>query len=297
MWRDFRYFWLISRPLNVLISLLAFAISCFLANDRSLTFLLDVPFWGTAFTILIIAATGYWINDVHDYRIDRINKPDKAVVNAILSVKKVLTVYFLFTLVILLFSFGYLGWHLFKFHITFINFLSVLLLFIYASHLKRVSVAGNLVIAFLTALVLILAFYLYPVDPRDNMAPIWAIVFAFEITLIREIVKDVEDIPGDLKFGLRTLPIQIGIRNTKKVLMGLYVIFLLSCYAPIVLEWWRDGAANWGYGFLSLTIVQIPCLWLIRFMWQSTEPVAFGQQSRYLKYLILTGMLTLFLLN
>ena len=137
MWQNLRHFWRISRPLNVCISLMAFGISCFLAQNRELDFLLDPLFWGTALTIGVIAATGYWINDVHDYRIDRINKPHKMVVNAILSVKKVLTVYFLVNIGILLFSFGYLGWAQEKFHITFINFVSVILLFIYASYLKR----------------------------------------------------------------------------------------------------------------------------------------------------------------
>ena len=52
-----------------------------------------MPFWATLLTIAGIAATGYWINDVYDFRIDRINKPNRTIVNAILSVKKVMTIY------------------------------------------------------------------------------------------------------------------------------------------------------------------------------------------------------------
>jgi 4-hydroxybenzoate polyprenyltransferase len=294
MWRDLKLFWLISRPLNVLISWLAFAMACFLINGKSLTFLADLPFWGTALAIVVIAAAGYWVNDVYDYRIDRINRPGRTVVNAQLSVKKVLTLYFLANLGIILFSLGYLGLYLGLYHITFINVLSVLLLFIYASWLKRVSVAGNLVIAFLIALVLFLAYYLYD---SLNLSLIWAIVFAFEITFIREITKDVQDIKGDLQYGLRTLPIQLGIRGTQRILLGLYVLFLLSSYLPFVEAHWRHGEWLWSYLSLSVMLVQLPCLYLIRMMWKSTEPAHFSMQSHMLKVLMLTGLVTLFFLR
>lgn len=294
MWRDLLNFIRISRPANVLISFLSFAVGCYLVSDKDLHFLLELPFWGTGLTIAIIAATGYWINDVHDFRIDRVNKPSKTVVNALLSVKKVLTVYFLTNMGILLFSLTYLGWYLGKFNITFINFVSVILLFIYASWLKRVSVAGNLVIAFMVALVLILAYYLLG---DINLSLIWAIVFAFEITLIREITKDVQDIKGDLQFGLRTLPIQIGMRHTKQVLLVLYVIFLMSTYLPFVEAQWRMDQWLWAYLFLSVALVQVPCLYTIRLMWRAREPEDFGVQSGMLKILMLTGLVTLFFLR
>ncbi|MEM9983727.1 MAG: geranylgeranylglycerol-phosphate geranylgeranyltransferase [Bacteroidota bacterium] len=294
MWRDLLNFIKISRPLNVLISFLSFAVGCYLVHDKSLRFLGDLPFWGTGLTIAVIAATGYWINDVYDFRIDRVNRPRTTIVNAKLSVKKVLTVYFVTNMAILMFSLAYLGWHLGMINITFINFVSVLMLFVYASWLKRVSVAGNLVISFMIALVLILAYYLYH---EINLSLIWAIVFAFEITLIREITKDVQDIRGDLQFSLRTLPIQIGITQTRKVLLALYLIFLLSTYLPFVEAQWRMGQWLWPYLALSVLLVQLPCLYLIRLMWRSEEPEDFGIQSNMLKVLMLTGLITLFFLR
>lgn len=294
MWRDLKLFWRISRPLNVLISWLAFAVACFLVHGHSLSFLADPPFWGTALVIVVIAAAGYWVNDVYDFRIDRINRPGRTVVNAMLSVKKVLTAYFLANLGIILFSLSYLGLYLGRYHITFINVVSVLLLFIYASWLKRVSVAGNLVIAFLIALVLFLAYYLYD---AINLSLVWAIMFAFEITFIREITKDVQDIEGDLQYGLRTLPIQVGMRGTQRVLLALYTLFLLSCYLPFVEAHWRHGEWLWRYLSLSVLLVQLPTLYLIRMMWKSTEPTHFGMQSNMLKVLMLTGLVTLFFLR
>lgn len=292
MLRDITYFWRISRPGNVLISWVTFCVACFIARGKSLDFFQDGAFWGTGLTIIGIAATGYWINDVYDFRIDRINKPGRAIVNALLSVKKVITVYIIINIGIVLLSGIYLGWDIGLPGITFINLLSISLLIVYASWLKRIGVAGNLVISFLTALVVILGGYLYGV----NIALIWAIIFAFEITLIREITKDVEDIPGDLQFQLKTLPIQIGIVHTKKILYVLYGVFILSCSLPFVYNFIRFGEYLWTYEILSILIVQLPSILIIRRVVKSQKPGDFSLQSKYLKYLMVGGILTLFFL-
>ncbi|MEO1447905.1 MAG: UbiA family prenyltransferase, partial [Bacteroidota bacterium] len=229
---------------------------------------------------------------VYDFRIDRINRPNKTVVNAVLSVKKVLTFYFICTFGILVFSVGYMGFYLHRYNICFINILSAFLLFLYASRLKRIGVAGNLTIAFLIALVLILAYYLYD---DLTLSLFWATIFAFEITLIREITKDVEDIRGDLEYRLRTLPIQVGVRSTKRILGVLYVVFMVSVYMPFFIPFPNEPQEiNWPYLLISLILVQLPAIYLIIKLQGATKPLEFGKMSRYLKYLMLGGMLTLF---
>ncbi|MDX1908076.1 MAG: UbiA family prenyltransferase [Bacteroidia bacterium] len=293
MWNDLRYFFRISRPVNVLISLVAFGIACFLSTGHRLDFLEDFSFWATGCTICVIAAAGYWINDAHDFRIDRINKPGRTIVNTYLSVKKVITAYLLANMGILLFSFLYFTLYLGKGNITFINLVSVLLLFIYASWLKRISMAGNLVISFLIVLVLVLAYYLYG---RLTMPLIWAMVFAFEITFIREITKDIQDIKGDLAYHLRTLPIQIGVRQTRRVLDVLYTSLIVTCYCPFVIRYLDSGEYIWTYLGLSVFLVQIPALGLVWRMHHTAEPEAYGSLSQGLKFLMLSGMITLFFL-
>ena len=292
MLRDALNFLRISRPVNVFISFLAFGVAAFISQDKSWAFLTDSVFWATAACIIVIAAAGYWVNDVYDFRIDRINKPGKTIVNAYLSVKKVLTVYFFVNAGILIFSFVYLGYMNQKYHISVINLISVGLLFLYASYLKRIGVPGNLSIAFLIALVILLAGYLYEV----NSPLVWTMVFAFEITLIREITKDIEDIRGDLQFELRTLPIQIGIRRTKYILQVFYVCFLLSCYVPFIYGYFRVNTLIWNYLLVSVLLVQIPTVYMMYLLARSVRPEDFGKQSTYLKYIMLGGIVSLFFL-
>jgi 4-hydroxybenzoate polyprenyltransferase len=286
--RDLSYFFRLSRPVNIAIAFISFATACFISLDRSSSFLNDPKFWGTAATILLIAATGYWINDVYDFRIDRINKPKRTIVNAFLSVKKVLTFYFILIVAVLAYAFFFLGPE-----ILFLDALAILLLFIYANFLKRISVAGNLVIAFLTSLVMVVGGFLYQI----NLPLVWAIIFAFEITLLREITKDVEDIRGDLAYNLQTLPIQIGIRSTRIILLVLYIVFIISCYGPFLYRVLLNGVYLYPYLACSILLVQAPAAWLAYRMMHSDAPEAFSFQSRFLKILILSGILSILLIN
>ena len=293
MLRDLKYFFLISRPANVLISFISFGLACFIASSRHLSFFSHEMFWATSLMIILIAATGYWINDIYDFKIDRINRPDRTVVNAILSVKKVLTGYIIGISIILLFSVIFIGYYKRHPEITLINILSVGLLFVYASFLKKVGVVGNFVIGLLIILVVLLGGYLYGI----NFTLMWMMAFAFQITLIREITKDVQDIKGDLAYKLRTLPIQIGMEATKRVLLILYVLFLISCLLPVIIKLVRTGEWLFPYLISSLLLVQIPTIWLMQKMMKAKEPEEFAYQSGFLKLLMLSGIITLFFLN
>ncbi|MEL6192999.1 MAG: UbiA family prenyltransferase [Bacteroidota bacterium] len=293
MLRDLKYFFLISRPVNVLISFISFGLACFIASSRHVHFISHEMFWATSLMIILIAATGYWINDIYDFKIDRINRPDRTVVNAILSVKKVLTGYIIGISIILLFSVVFIGYYKRHPEITLINILSVGLLFVYASFLKKVGVVGNFVIGLLIILVVLLGGYLYGI----NFTLLWMMAFAFQITLIREITKDVQDIKGDLAYKLRTLPIQIGMEATKQVLLILYILFLISCLLPVIIKLIRTGEWLFPYLVSSVLLVQIPTIWLIQKMMKAKEPEDFAYQSGFLKLLMLSGIITLFFLN
>lgn len=285
--KDIQYFFWLSRPLNVLITLIAFALAAHIAEGDIRNCVVDPQFWYGIVSLTVITATGYWVNDAFDFKIDRENKPRKVIVNAHLSVKKVFTVYLAAIPIILGCSFWFQPITLFG-----VNATAIALLFLYAWLLKRTTVVGNIVIALLTAMVVYYAALMYV--PRT--AVMWMILFAFEVTFIREVVKDVEDIKGDLKFKLQTLPIRIGIVATKRVLIACYLVFVGSCYAPLLEGIVRNQVVDWDYAVGSLILVQGPAVYLMLRLRKAEVSADFAWQSKMLKGLIFAGLLSILLL-
>src|ERR1043165_9574636 len=122
----------------------------------------------------------------------------------------------------------YVGYKLGNFYIPFFNFVAIAALFFYSTTLKKRLLIGNVLISLLTAWVIIvvaIAEYKYqypkPIPAGDYATPrllklsfLYA-GFAFIISLIREVVKDMEDMEGDSKYGCRTIPVVWGVPVAK----------------------------------------------------------------------------------
>lgn len=277
---DLPIFLRLSRPLNLGIALLTFGVAAWVSARRDLFFISDYRFWLEAFLVLLTMASGYWVNDVYDFKIDRVNKPQRTYVGGRISRKKVLTGYFVAVFVVLGASWVLPG----KFVIM--NYGALFVLYLYARYFKRSAVVGNLLVGCLTAGVVVAAGLLYHL-----VVPlVWMAVFAFLVTVLREIVKDVEDIRGDLLFGLHTLPIQIGIRSTKWVLLGGYVLMLTACHLPYIVHWLLHQEVLTLYMGVSVLLVQVPLLYGIRLLHVAYRPRDFRAQSTLLKLVVLTGL-------
>lgn len=179
---------------------------------------LDWRLYVLSVSTVMIAAGGYIINDYYDVKIDLINKPDRVVVGK--SMRRRYALFFHTSLSVTGVALGLLlNWK-----IGVLNFFSGFLLWFYSNLLKRKPFVGNLAVALLTGLSVYLVAVLF--DPLNKLIIVYSF-FSFFITLVREIIKDIEDLKGDNTFGCQTLPILWGIRKTKSFIYLIIVIHLL----------------------------------------------------------------------
>lgn len=239
--------------------------------------LLDWKLFVLASSTAIIAAAGYIINDYYDIKIDLINKPNRVVIG-----KNITRRYALFFHTILSFMGVALGFVL-SWKLGVINFLSAFLLWVYSNNLKRQPFIGNFVVAWLTSISIVLVNILY--DVSSSLVVIYAL-FAFFMTLIREIVKDMEDLKGDNTFGCRTLPIVWGIRKTKVLLY----ILLASLASSVLLlnAWYSQLPLSYFLIFLF-----IPLGWLLLRLIRADTRKDFYWLSQACKIIMLLGVISM----
>jgi 4-hydroxybenzoate polyprenyltransferase len=255
----------------IIIGLAQYLAAYFLISKATLT---DWHLLVLSASTMIIAAAGYIINDYYDVKIDLINKPERVVVG-----KKITRRYALLFHTFLSVTGIALGL-LLSWRIAAINFLSAFLLWLYSNQLKRQPLIGNLVVAALTGLSVLLLEVLY--KNNSSLIVIYSL-FAFFITLVREIVKDMEDLKGDNTFGCKTLPIIWGIRKTK-----IFLYILLAIFSIVVL------LVNHFYSRLPI-IYFLLCLfgpvgWLVVRLIRADTIKEFYQLSQLCKVIMLLGI-------
>lgn len=183
-----------------------------------------------------VAAGGYVINNIMDQETDEIAKPQNRVVGVSISETVAYNWYIGLTIVGVGIGF-YLSNVIYKPTFASMFILVATLLYMYATSFKQIPVLGNVVVALLlsTSIIIIGLFDILPaidVDNRFRMKEAFSIlmdyaIFAFIINLIREIVKDLEDMDGDYQSGINTLPITIGIPKTK-IIVGILTVISIG---------------------------------------------------------------------
>jgi 4-hydroxybenzoate polyprenyltransferase len=245
----------------------------FLFHQRLLVFTDFWLFLIVASTVMI-AAAGYIINDYYDIKIDLINKPDRVVIGK--TITRRYAIFFHTVISVTGVGMGLLiNWK-----VGAVNFVSVFLLWLYSNNLKRLPLIGNLVVSLLTGLSIFLLSFLY-----EQYLPLVMTysLFAFFMTLIREIVKDMEDMKGDTTFGCRTLPIVWGIRKTKSFLYGTILVF---SFLVLWLDY-QQLKISWIY-FIPLLFVPMSLLFY-RLLKADTKK-EFYQLSQLCKIIMLLGI-------
>lgn len=209
------------RPLNFLIVFLTVVVAAVIS--------LNGPyFWTkiflTALTASFTAAGGNIINDIKDLEGDKINHPSRPLPNGLLSIRSAIFYYIYVSLLSLIISFFISLPHFI------INASAVLLLALYSLYLKRKSLLGNIVVAILTGAVFIYG----GLGARDIGVVFIPALFAALINLIRELIKDMEDLKGDQNVGIHSFPSRYGMDRTKNFISFLLIVLIILTFIPYI---------------------------------------------------------------
>lgn len=247
---------------------------------------------------VFIAGAGYIINDYFDVNIDQVNKSSKVIVGKYINRRTAILLHALLSFLGLVLSL-YVGYKIQNALIPFFNFIAIVILWFYSSTFKKKILIGNVLISLLTAwviLVLTLSEYRFRISPHDvvwqrllKVSFIYA-GFAFIISLIREVIKDMEDLEGDLKYGCKTMPIVWGL-PVSKVFTGVWIVVLVAVLLAIQIYVVQFGW--WLSALYSLIAIIIPLIWVLRKLYTANTTTQFHQLSTVIKLVMLAGILSM----
>ena len=258
----------------IIIALAQYLTAAFLIDFSTI---LDPKLFILSLSTVMIAAGGYIINDYYDIKIDLINRPQRVVIG-----KSITRRYAILFHTLLSFAGVVLGF-LLSWKIAAVNFVSVTVLWWYSNSLKRQPFIGNLVVALLTGIAIWLVDSLYK---TGHMLIISYASFAFFITLMREIIKDMEDLKGDQTFGCQTLPIVWGMRRTKNLIYAILAIFLVTIM--LINYYFENLPVHYFLLFLF-----VPMLWFLVRLIRADTKKDFAWLSRFCKIILLLGILSM----
>lgn len=249
---------------------------------------------------VLIAAAGYVINDIFDQETDQENKPNKVIVGKFISENQAYNIYALLNISGVALGF-YLSNVIMRPNFAAIFVLIAATLYIYATSLKQILLLGNIVVAILLAVSVIIigVFDIFPATNSSNqeiMASLFSIlldyaIFAFMINLLREIVKDLEDFDGDYKQGMNTLAIVLGAQKTSKL------VFVLSFIPIITLTIYINNYLIANHllfaSIYSFLFILGPMLYFSIKMWTAKSKADFNNLSKVLKWILFFGILSI----
>lgn len=252
---------------------------------------------------IFIAAAGYIINDYFDINIDQINKPEKMVVEKIINRRWAILLHWMITTAGLIISL-FVAYKT-SYIIFFSNVLCTLLLWFYSTTFKKKLLSGNIIISALTAWTVLVLYFAtnnsynfnshLSAEIANSLKRIFKFSilyggFAFIISLIREVVKDIEDLEGDAKNNCKTMPVVWGIR-TSKVFAGVWLVVLIGVL--FILQFYAFQMGWHLIDFYCLILVVLPLIFILRKLYQAQNKADYHAISRLIKLVMLTGILSI----
>lgn len=248
-----------------------------------------------------IAGAGNIINDYFDVNIDVINKPNKVIINQFINRRWAIFWHLILSAIGIGLSF-HVAIKINFIWIGILNSIAVLLLFIYSASLKKKFIIGNILISLLTAwviLVLMLPEYFelikYRIFSLENYYKIFRLgilyaTFSFIISLIREVIKDIEDVDGDRQNACKTMPIVLGI-NSAKVFISVWLIVIIALLViaqayVVSFGWW--WSIIYAFAFLIWPLVSIQ-----KKLFKANSNNDYTELSKKVKWVMLFGILSM----
>jgi 4-hydroxybenzoate polyprenyltransferase len=249
---------------------------------------------------MFIAAAGYIINDYFDINIDEVNKPKRMVVDKIIHRRWAIAWHFILSISGILLTALALPFFE-KWYLVLANMGCVALLWFYSTNFKKNLLIGNIVISLLTAWAILVIFF-SKVSVTDafgeasvSQAKFFRFAFlyagfAFVSSLIREAIKDIEDMEGDSRYGCRTMPIAWGVNATKVyIAVWMVVLIIMICIIQVYIlqfRWW------WSVVYCILFLI-VPLLSIFSRLFKASLTEHYHRLSTRIKLVMLAGILSM----
>jgi geranylgeranylglycerol-phosphate geranylgeranyltransferase len=275
MLNSFKAYYKITRPLNIAITFITVIVAAFICTEKPLDWTeLLLASLAAAFT----AAAGNIINDILDIEIDKLVHSDRPLPRGLIYKKEAIFFY------IILIVFSVLTSWLVKPALFMIVIVTNVLLLFYSLYLKKLPLTGNFIVSLLTGLT-----FIYGGIAVENVSAAFIpFVFAFLINLIRELVKDIQDLSGDVKNNLRTYPIVYGVKKSKILMMILYLILIAATFYPFITKIYKIE-----YFLIVMTIVNPLLVYCLKLLFEE-QPENPGRISSLLKLNMIFGLAAIY---
>lgn len=257
------------------------AIFIFSPDKRALNVILDFNLLIIVIASSLTIASGYIINNFYDGKKDLINRPNKSKIERLVSHRTKLQVYFTVNFAVALLAM------LVSFKAVLFFSAYIFLIWFYSHKLKKYPIIGNLT----ASLLAILPFFAILLYYKNLYPEIFAhATFLLLLLLIREIIKDLENIKGDIANDYKTIPVQYGENYAKKIITLLTILTIIPVY--ILVEICDVGYMD-IYFYISLIIL----IFFLILLWKSINKLQYLLLHNILKLLIVTGVFSIVLIN
>lgn len=260
---------------------------------RALDILLDLSLFLIVFASSITIASGYIINNFYDSRKDLINRPNKSTLDRLVSQSTKLKVYFSLNFIVVIIAL------IISLRAFFFFSLYIFLIWFYSHKVKKYPLIGNLMAALLAVLpffAILLYYYtkipLYEIPAYKSQFMVISAhaTFLFLLLLIREMIKDLENIKGDLVDNYNTIPVHYGESISKKIISFLCLATLIPVYILIAIY-------DVGYMDIYFYSCLIILIFFLKYLWKSNSKAQFLLLHNVLKFLIVTGVFSIILID